>query len=165
MAPWNEVEPAIFGTLLERALDPDERHRLGAHYTPRAYVERLVLPTVIEPLREDWKNTPAAALTLETEGDSKGAVAEVRRFHQQLCATRVLDPACASGKSRPRWRSFGPACRSFGDEAGESTERFEIAHACPGEIEELEVGERAQWFEIAHLCPGEIERLEVCEGT
>jgi hypothetical protein len=49
------VEPAIFGTLLERALDPRERHKLGAHYTPRAYVERLVNPTVIEPLREEWK--------------------------------------------------------------------------------------------------------------
>lgn len=32
---WRDVEPAIFGTLLERALDPDERHALGAHYTPR----------------------------------------------------------------------------------------------------------------------------------
>ena len=42
---WRDVEPAIFGTLLERALDPDERHALGAHYTPRAYVERLVIPT------------------------------------------------------------------------------------------------------------------------
>ncbi|PSQ97733.1 MAG: hypothetical protein BRD55_00900 [Bacteroidetes bacterium SW_9_63_38] len=35
------MEPAIFGTLLERALDPRERHKLGAHFTPRAYVERL----------------------------------------------------------------------------------------------------------------------------
>ena len=43
---WSDVEPAIFGTLLERALDPRERHRLGAHYTPRAYVERLVRPTI-----------------------------------------------------------------------------------------------------------------------
>jgi len=50
-ADWKDVEPAIFGTLLERALDPVERHKLGAHYTPRAYVERLVIPTVIQPLR------------------------------------------------------------------------------------------------------------------
>ncbi|MGM0554393.1 MAG: type IIL restriction-modification enzyme MmeI, partial [Pseudomonadota bacterium] len=48
-ADWRFVEPAIFGTLLERALDPRERHKLGAHYTPRAYVERLVMPTLIEP--------------------------------------------------------------------------------------------------------------------
>ena len=52
---WSEVEPAIFGTLLERALDPRERHRLGAHFTPRAYVERLVRPTIEEPLRRDWE--------------------------------------------------------------------------------------------------------------
>ena len=43
-AKWNDVEPAIFGTLLERALNSVERHKLGAHYTPRAYVERLVMP-------------------------------------------------------------------------------------------------------------------------
>jgi len=48
---WSEVEPAIFGTLLERALDAKERHALGAHFTPRAYVERLVRPTIEEPLR------------------------------------------------------------------------------------------------------------------
>jgi hypothetical protein len=44
---WADVEPAIFGTLLERALDPIERHKLGAHYTPRAYVERLVMQAFI----------------------------------------------------------------------------------------------------------------------
>jgi hypothetical protein len=44
---WHEVEPAIFGTLLEQALDPAERKRLGVHYTPRAYVERLVIATII----------------------------------------------------------------------------------------------------------------------
>ena len=48
---WREVEPSIFGTLLEQALDPAERRRLGAHYTPRAYVERLVVATIMEPLR------------------------------------------------------------------------------------------------------------------
>ncbi|MBL8314757.1 MAG: class I SAM-dependent DNA methyltransferase [Rubrivivax sp.] len=104
---WREVEPAIFGTLLERALDPDERHALGAHYTPRAYVERLVLPTVVEPLRADWANAQAAALLLATEAaalqgrkhDDKlaEARAEIKRFHHQLCTTRVLDPACGSG--------------------------------------------------------------------
>ena len=54
---WREVEPAIFGTLLEQALDPDERRRLGAHYTPRAYVERLVdRDRSWSRLREDWRH-------------------------------------------------------------------------------------------------------------
>ncbi|MDZ7812933.1 MAG: type IIL restriction-modification enzyme MmeI [Ideonella sp.] len=106
-ANWQEVEPAIFGTLLERALDPQERHALGAHYTPRAYVERLVLPTVVEPLRADWANAQAAAVLLAREADTlegkkreaklAEARAEIQRFHHQLCTTRVLDPACGSG--------------------------------------------------------------------
>lgn len=94
---WRYVEPAIFGTLLERALDPRERHKLGAHYTPRSYVERLVMPTIIEPLREQWENVQAAAVALENKGKHKDAVAEIRAFHQQLCNIRVLDPACGSG--------------------------------------------------------------------
>jgi len=96
-ANWREVEPAIFGTLLERALSADERHALGAHYTLRAYVERLVLPTVVQPLRADWADAQAAAVLLANEGKLDEARAEVRRFHHQLCTTRVLDPACGSG--------------------------------------------------------------------
>lgn len=78
---WSDVEPAIFGTLLERALETRERAKLGAHYTPRAYVERLVIPTIIEPLRDDWELVQS----------------DVKDFHHKLCTTRVLDPACGTG--------------------------------------------------------------------
>ncbi len=94
---WKEVDPSIFGTLLEQALDPEERARLGAHYTPRAYVERLVIATIIEPLREDWRNVQATAETLRASGNLEGAAAEVKAFHDKLCETRVLDPACGTG--------------------------------------------------------------------
>lgn len=122
---WREVEPAIFGTLLERALDPSERHSLGAHYTPRAYVEQLVLPTIIEPLRSEWANAQAAALLLAHEASEleaqppsvktkkdfaildrhnaavrakwKEARQQVQDFLHRLCTIRVLDPACGSG--------------------------------------------------------------------
>lgn len=95
-ADWCFVEPAIFGTLLERALDPRERHKLGAHYTPRAYVERLVMPTLIEPLREQWGDTRGAAETLLRQGKTDKALQHVQAFHYKLCQTRVLDPACGS---------------------------------------------------------------------
>ncbi len=96
-AQWNDVEPAIFGTLLERALDPVERHKLGAHYTPRAYVERLVMPTIIEPLREQWDTAYATAVSQHEDGKASDAIKTVRQFHEQLCESRVLDPACGSG--------------------------------------------------------------------
>lgn len=94
---WRDVEPAIFGTLLERALDPKERHKLGAHYTPRSYVERLVIPTVIQPLREDWEAVKVLALKDFEAGKTKEAIKAVQDFHRDLCALRILDPACGTG--------------------------------------------------------------------
>jgi len=94
---WRYVEPAIFGTLVEQALDPKERRQLGAHYTPRSYVARLVEVTVMEPLRADWNAAQLKAGDAKERGDLKEAVAAVRAFHHALCTTRVLDPACGTG--------------------------------------------------------------------
>lgn len=96
-ADWKQVEPAIFGTLLERALDKRQRHKLGAHYTPRAYVERLVTPTIMEPLREDWRDVQTAVQRLAADGKEEDARKLVHDFHAKLCEIRVLDPACGSG--------------------------------------------------------------------
>jgi len=96
-ADWRQVDPAIFGTLLEQALDKTERRKLGAHYTPRSYVQRLVGVTVMEPLREDWEVALTKAQQARDDGDGKQAVALVRAFHHRLCTTRVLDPACGTG--------------------------------------------------------------------
>ena len=96
-ADWREVEPAIFGTLLEQALDPAERRRLGAHYTPRAYVERLVVATVLEPLRAEWHQALATAERQKEEGRNDEAAAGIAAFHARLCQVRVLDPACGTG--------------------------------------------------------------------
>jgi len=94
---WCAVEPAIFGTLLERALDRKQRHKLGAHYTPRAYVERLVVPAIMDPLRADWRNVQVAAHRLAEQGREAAARQLLRDFHLRLCRVRVLDPACGSG--------------------------------------------------------------------
>jgi hypothetical protein len=94
---WADVEPAVFGTLLENALDARQRGQLGAHFTPRAFVERLVLPTVMDPLRADWDGVKAAAVSRADEGKRDEAAAILSAFHAKLCNTRVLDPACGTG--------------------------------------------------------------------
>lgn len=96
-ADWTEVDPSIFGTLLEQALSPGERSKLGAHYTPRAYVERLVIATIMEPLQDDWRKVLSTAERLRSEKRDKEAVKTVREFHEKLFNTRVLDPACGTG--------------------------------------------------------------------
>ncbi|HEY9907513.1 MAG TPA: DNA methyltransferase, partial [Thermosynechococcaceae cyanobacterium] len=103
---WSAVEPAIFGTLLERALDKKERSRLGAHYTPRSYVERLVRPVVMEPLREEWllvESEVDRLLILKdnqqepTKAQRQKAAIEIQAFLDKLQQIRVLDPACGTG--------------------------------------------------------------------
>jgi hypothetical protein len=87
---WNRVEPAIFGTLLEQALTTEERAKLGAHYTPRPYVERLVEATIMEPLRAEWAAVQAQVAATPDP-------APVAAFHARLLALRILDPACGTG--------------------------------------------------------------------
>jgi hypothetical protein len=94
---WADVEPAIFGTLLERALNKRERHALGAHYTPREYVARLVKPTIEDPLRAEWDLVRVEARQLVGNGQIVAARDVVGEFHRQLCTLRVLDPACGTG--------------------------------------------------------------------
>ncbi len=94
---WKDVEPAIFGTLLENALTADARGQLGAHFTPRAFVERLVLPTVMTPLRARWDGASAASFARLEAGDRAGAADVLRAFHGWLCGVTVLDPACGTG--------------------------------------------------------------------
>ena len=94
---WQHVEPAIFGTLLTRALYPKERHRLGAEFTPREFVERVVRPTVEEPIRERWIAEQAVVLQLREAGKKKEAEKRLRDFHDWMKGLRFLDPACGSG--------------------------------------------------------------------
>ena len=146
---WREVEPAIFGTLLERALDPAERHALGAHYTPRAYVERLVLPAVIEPLRADWATAHAAALVLAQEGKLEAAAQAVRGFLHTLTHVRVLDPACGSGNFlyvtlEHLKRLEGEVLNAL-DELGDTRGRLDLEGASvdPHQLLGLEINPRA----------------------
>ncbi|MBO6768851.1 MAG: class I SAM-dependent DNA methyltransferase [Erythrobacter sp.] len=90
---WRRVEPAIFGTLLEQALDAKERAKLGAHYTPRPYVETLVRATIMDVLEPEWEAIEERIEDAET-GE---AIAMAHEFHEKLAATRVLDPACGTG--------------------------------------------------------------------
>lgn len=101
-ANWRRVSPAIFGTLLERALSKEERHRLGAHYTPEPYIRRLVDRTILAPLRAEWELVRAQMRDATTKSKTaaegkKKARALGADFRKRLAGVRVLDPACGSG--------------------------------------------------------------------
>jgi hypothetical protein len=97
---WSLIEPAIFGTLFERGLDPGKRAQLGAHYTDRTSIERLVEPVVMEPLRRELVASQVSVEELLAAGGPKArekALAVHHAFLARLRGVRVLDPACGSG--------------------------------------------------------------------
>jgi hypothetical protein len=58
---WQSVEPAIFGTLFERSMDPTQRAKLSAHYTSREGILAVIEPVLMAPLRCEWVRPPAVA--------------------------------------------------------------------------------------------------------
>ncbi|MBL8165893.1 MAG: DUF559 domain-containing protein [Anaerolineae bacterium] len=105
---WQSVEPAIFGTLFERSLDPSKRAQLGAHYTSREDILLIVEPVLMQPLRREWAAIQAEAAPIRAKleqastpreriqaGDALKKLRE--RMLKRLREIKVLDPACGSG--------------------------------------------------------------------
>ena len=105
---WSEIDPSILGTLFKRGLDPDKRSQLGAHYTDRDKIMRIVDPVVVRPLLAEWEAAKAGiAAALERAARARAPAARTRRrtearrlldgFLERLRGFTVLDPACGSG--------------------------------------------------------------------
>src|SRR5262249_47221953 len=106
---WRFVNPTIFGTLFERALDESKRAQLGAHYTSENDIRLIVEPVLMEPLYRQWDLIRMEAEPLlQTLGDktapprdAKNAEVRLAAYYNSMLAklgsTRVLDPACGSG--------------------------------------------------------------------
>lgn len=97
-ADWQFIEPSIMGTLFERALEPEQRSQLGAHYTSEADIKTLVEPVLMAPLRREWSALKGELAAAYAKG--KGTPAQrdkLSAFQKKLAGMTVLDPACGSG--------------------------------------------------------------------
>ena len=105
---WSEIDPSVLGTLFERGLDPDKRSQLGAHYTDRDKIMRIVEPVVVRPWLAEWEaEKTEIADRLERAGTARSQAARtqqrgqaerrLRAFLERLRQFTVLDPACGSG--------------------------------------------------------------------
>jgi MmeI, DNA-methyltransferase domain/MmeI, helicase spacer domain/MmeI, N-terminal domain/MmeI, target recognition domain len=97
-ADWQYIEPSIMGTLFERALEPEQRSQLGAHYTSEADIKTLVEPVLMAPLRREWSALKGELAAAYAKG--KGTPAQrdkLAALQKKLAGMTVLDPACGSG--------------------------------------------------------------------
>jgi hypothetical protein len=97
-ADWQFIQPSIMGTLFERALEPEQRSQLGAHYTSEADIKTLVEPVLMAPLRREWGALKGELAAAYVKGKGTPAQREkLAMFQKKLAGLAVLDPACGSG--------------------------------------------------------------------
>ena len=81
---WTQINPDIFGSMIQAVADDEERGSLGMHYTSVPNILKVLNPLFLDDLREQ----------LEQAGDSSRKLLNLRK---RLANIRVFDPACGSG--------------------------------------------------------------------
>ncbi|MAO09373.1 MAG: SAM-dependent methyltransferase, partial [Flavobacteriaceae bacterium] len=81
---WGEISPAIFGSMFQSVMNPEERRNLGAHYTSEKNILKLIRPLFLDALHEEFDK-------IHTNKN------KLREFHQKLGNLRFMDPACGCG--------------------------------------------------------------------
>jgi hypothetical protein len=81
---WKEINPDIFGSMIQAVADDEERGALGMHYTSVPNILKVLNPLFLDDLRAH----------LEVCADNKAKLLNLRK---RMARIRVFDPACGSG--------------------------------------------------------------------
>ncbi len=81
---WKEINPDIFGSMIQAVADDEERGALGMHYTSVPNILKVLNPLFLDDLRAQ----------LEDAGQNERKLLNLRK---RLAHIRVFDPACGSG--------------------------------------------------------------------
>lgn len=81
---WGKISPAIFGSMFQSVMDPEERRNLGAHYTSEKNILKLIKPLFLDDLHNEFKKV-------------KRNKNKLKEFHKKLGTLKFLDPACGCG--------------------------------------------------------------------
>src|ERR1035437_693576 len=81
---WREINPDIFGSMIQAVAEEEERGALGLHYTSVPNILKVLNPLFLDDLRAQ----------LDAAGDNKAKLLNLRK---RMARIRVFDPACGSG--------------------------------------------------------------------
>jgi len=81
---WREINPDIFGSMIQAVADDEERGSLGMHYTSVPNILKVLNPLFLDDLRA----------ALAEAGDNERKLLNLRK---RMARIRVFDPACGSG--------------------------------------------------------------------
>ncbi|SHI00690.1 class I SAM-dependent DNA methyltransferase [Pollutimonas bauzanensis] len=81
---WKEINPDIFGSMIQAVADDEERGALGMHYTSVPNILKVLNPLFLDDLRTQ----------LAEAGNNERKLLNLRK---RMARIRVFDPACGSG--------------------------------------------------------------------
>ena len=95
---WKEINPDIFGSMIQAVITPEQRAGLGMHYTSVPNIEKVIRPLFLDALEEEFET--ACAETREKMAkkiNHDRASQRLRNLLTRLSQIKFFDPACGSG--------------------------------------------------------------------
>ena len=81
---WGKISPAIFGSLFQSVMNPEERRNLGGHYTSEKNILKVIRSLFLDELYKEFESV-------------KNNTKQLKDFHKKLSILKFLDPACGCG--------------------------------------------------------------------
>lgn len=80
---WSQINPDIFGSMIQAVVHPGQRETLGMHYTSVENIMKVIRPLFLDELEEAF--------------DAADTVGKLEKLLDRICNIKVFDPACGSG--------------------------------------------------------------------
>ena len=81
---WSQISPAIFGSMFQGVMDPEQRHNFGAHYTSEKNILKIINPLFLNDLENEFKK-------------AKSSSRKLKIFLDKLASLKFLDPGTGCG--------------------------------------------------------------------
>jgi len=81
---WADINPDIFGSMIQAVVTEDKRGNFGMHYTSVPNIMKLIRPLFLDELEEEFERV-------------KFSVAGLNKLWGRIANIRIFDPACGSG--------------------------------------------------------------------
>jgi len=121
---WSELDPSVFGNMFEEALKATrERAALGAHYTDRAKILKIIDPVITWPLMAEWD---AALAEIATAMDARAATEVERKAVLEAAAEAMRqDPDKAKAGEAGRRKALTAIAKRADAALGQAKDRLE----------------------------------------
>lgn len=95
---WKNINPDIFGSMIQAVVTPEQRAGLGMHYTSVPNIEKVIRPLFLDSLEEEFEAAKAEAREkIAKRIHPDRATQRLRNLLGRLANIKFFDPACGSG--------------------------------------------------------------------